>query len=244
MSGHLLQKSDLRAVLVRLLFVQAALHRKGMQNIGVLHALSAAAPKLSPDPAALLARHTEHFNTNPNAAPIVVGGVLRIEQEGSAGAPASVSRFKQAACSALAAVGDVLVVGALKPLALTLAVASAIYSFFAGLVAIVVLYNAALLGGRAWGLAFGYRRGWGVVEAFTAPRVQRVVMLARIAAAFAGGALIIMIARRAHAEGPTELALAAAAAAGAWFAIKRGLNVARLAIALFPLAVVVAILMK
>jgi fructoselysine and glucoselysine-specific PTS system IID component len=243
MNGRL-QRSDLLRVFARLLFIQATLHRKGMQNIGVLHALSGAAPKLSTDPTALLARHADHFNTNPNAAPVVIGGVLRIEEERSTSAPASLARFKQAACSALAAMGDVLVVGGLKPLALTLAIVSAIYSFFPGLVAIVVAYNAALLYGRYWGLAFGYRWGWGVVDAFTGPRVQRVVMLARIAAAVAGGALSVVVARRAYAQGLTELVLAALAVLGAWFAMKRGLNVARLAIALFPLAVVIAILMK
>ena len=106
MNGRL-ERSGLLRVFARLLFIQATLHRKGMQNIGVLHALSGAAPKLSDDPTALLARHTDHFNTNPNAAPVVIGGVLRIEEERSTGAPASLARFKQAACSALAALGDV-----------------------------------------------------------------------------------------------------------------------------------------
>ncbi|MCI0451402.1 MAG: PTS system mannose/fructose/sorbose family transporter subunit IID [Candidatus Latescibacteria bacterium] len=239
-----LERADRLRVLARLLFIQATLHRKGMQNIGVMHALDAVAPKVSRDPIGLLARHADHFNTNPNAAPIVVGGILRIEEGGSAGAPASIERFKQAACSALAAMGDVMVVGGLKPLALTLAVVSAIYSFFAGLVAIVVLYNVALLAGRAWGLSFGYARGWGVVDAFTGPRVQRVVMIARVLAALAGGVLIAVLARAAFTEGIAHLALLAVATALAWLAIRRGWNPARLAIALFPLVVVVAVLVK
>jgi PTS system mannose-specific IID component len=239
-----LERADRLRVLARLLFIQAALHRKGMQNIGVLYSLDAVAAKISQDPAALLARHADHFNTNPNAAPIVIGGVLRIEEDGSAGAPASIGRFQQAACSALAAMGDVLFVGGLKPLALTLAVVSAIYSFFAGLVAIVVLYNVTLLAGRAWGLSFGYARGWGVVEAFTGSRIQRVVMIVRVLAALAGGALIAVIARAAFAEGSVHLAVIVVATAGAWLAIRRGMNVARLAIALFPLVVVIAMLVK
>lgn len=239
-----LERRDLLKVYARLLFVQATLHRRGMQNVGVLHALDAVAPKLVQEPAALLARHVDHFNTNPNAVPIVVGGVLRIEEDGATAVPMPVSRFKQAASSALAAMGDVLVVGGLKPLALTLAVVSAIYSFLAGLVAIVVLYNAALLAGRWWGLRFGYARGWGVIEAFTGLHVPRVVMLARVFAALAGGVLLGVVARRANVEGIGHLALVAVATAGAWLAIKRGINTARLAILLFPLIVVVAILVK
>ena len=68
-----LQRDHLLRVFARLLFVQAALHRRGMQNIGVMHALDAVAAEVSTEPAALIARHADHFNTNPNAAPIVVG---------------------------------------------------------------------------------------------------------------------------------------------------------------------------
>lgn len=243
MNGRL-ERKDLVRVWARLLFIQAALHRRGMQNIGVMHALDAAAPKLSPEPGAFLARHADHFNTNPNAAPIVVGGVLRIEEEASATAPASISRFKQAASSALAATGDVLVGGGLKPLALTLAVVSAIYGSFTGLLAIFVFYNAVLLAGRYWGLSFGYARGWGVVDAFTGPRVQRVVMLTRILTAFAGGAFVGVMARRAYAHSIGELAVIAVATLGAWLAMKRGLSPARLVIVLFPIVVVIAILVK
>ncbi len=237
-----LQRADRARVLVRLLFIQAPLHRKGMQNLGVVHAMDAVAPKISSDPRALLARHTDYFNTNPNAAPIVVGGVLRIEEDATA--IESVGPFKRVACSALAAMGDVLVVGGLKPLALTLAMVSAIYSFFAGLVAILVLYNGLLIGGRIWGLGFGYTRGWGVVEAFTGPRVQRVVGLARASAAIVGGVLIAVIGRREFADGMIPIGVALAATLGAWLAMKRTLNVPLLAIGLFPLIVVVAMLVK
>jgi uncharacterized membrane protein len=83
-----------------------------------------------------------------------------------------------------------------------------------------------------------------VVEAFTGPRVQRVVMLARSLAALAGGVLVGVIARRSFSEGTDHLAIAAAATAGAWLAMKRGVNVGRIAIVLFPLVIVIAMLVK
>jgi PTS system mannose-specific IID component len=233
-------RADLAQVYARLLFIQAAIHRRGMQNIGVLMALDGAAARVTGDPAGLLARHTEHFNTNPNAAPVVVGGVLRIEEEGNVAAPASVSRFKQACASALAAAGDVLFSGGLKPLALTLACVSAIYNFFAGLVAIVVLYNAALLVLRYRGLEFGYARGWGVIETVTGSRLQRVLGIARAAAALSGGILAGVVLSRAAHDGYLAAGLTLAVAGIAWLAARGGMSPSRLAIVLFPLSWLIA----
>ena len=73
-----LTRGDLNRVFARLLFVQAAIHRRGMQNIGVLFALDAAAARISDPPGTLLGRHADHFNTNPNAVPLVIGGVIML----------------------------------------------------------------------------------------------------------------------------------------------------------------------
>jgi len=239
-----LSRGQLAHVFARLLFIQATIHRRGMQNIGFLAALDAAAAPITGDPAGLLARHAEHFNTNPNAAPVVVGGVLRIEEEGGKGGPASVSRFKQACASALAAAGDVLFSGGLKPLALTLAAVSAIYSFFAGLVAVLVLYNAAVLAVRYRGLTFGYERGWGVIDAFSGSRVQRVLGIARASAACAGGLLVGVVLTRAVGQGPVLVALTIGVSALAWTAIRRGVPASRIAILFFPLSWIVAMVLK
>jgi PTS system mannose-specific IID component len=235
-----LERRDLNRVFARLLFVQAAIHRRGMQNLGVMHALDAAAARISPDPGRLLARHTEHFNTNPNAVPVVVGGVIRIEEQGDQGGPASVSRFKQACASALAAAGDVFFGGGLRPLALTLACVFAIYRFFPGLVAVLILYNAALITVRYRGLSFGYARGWGLVEAFSSPRVQRALVLVRTGAAFAGGVLAGVVVTEAFRQGLAALATTVIVAAAGWLAARRGLSASRLALLLLPVAWLVA----
>lgn len=236
-----LSPGDLARVNARLLFLQASLHRRGMQNIGLLFALDAAADKLGRD--RLLERHTDYFNTNPNLAPIVVGGILRIEEEGDSAGPASVSRFKQAAASALAAAGDVLFSGALRPLALTLACLSVIYSFFAGLLAVWVLYNTALLVGRRRGIAFGYARGWGLVESFSGPRVQRWLAGARGLAALGAGLLAGLLVNKSSAAGTYTVITLVGVAALIWLLTRRGMTAPRLALALFPLAWVIALLL-
>jgi PTS system mannose-specific IID component len=235
-----LTRGDLNRIFVRALFIQAAVHRRGMQNLGMLNALEAGAGKVSNDPAALLARHSEHFNTNPNMAPIVIGGVLRIEEEGGRGGPASVSRFKQACASALAAAGDVFFGGGLRPIALTLATLFAIYRFFPGLVAVFVLYNTALIAVRYRGLSFGYARGWGLIDAFSSPRVQRALVLVRTGAACAGGLLAGVIVTGAFHLGTRALVATVLVAALAWVAARRGIPASRLALALFPVAWIVA----
>jgi PTS system mannose-specific IID component len=238
-----LTRGDLNRIFVRSLFLQAAIHRRGMQNLGMLNALEPGAARVVADPAALLARHSEHFNTNPNMAPIVIGGVLRIEEEGGRGGPASVSRFKQACASALAAAGDVFFGGGLRPIALTLATLFAIYRFFPGLVAVFVLYNAALITVRYRGLSFGYARGWGLIDAFSSPRVQRALVLVRTGAACAGGLLAGVIVTGAFHLGMRALVATVLVAALAWFAARRGIPASRLAIALFPVAWIVAMML-
>ena len=231
-----LTRADLNRIFARSLFIQAAIHRRGMQSLGVLSALEAGAARVTNDPAALLARHSEHFNTNPNMAPMVIGGVLRIEEEGGRGGPASVSRFKQACASALAAAGDVFFGGGLRPIALTLATLFAIYRFFPGLVAVFVSYNAALITARYRGLSLGYARGWGLIDAFSSPRVQRALVLARTGAACAGGLLAGVIATGAFAHGKRTFVTAVVFAGLAWLAARRGIPASRLALALFPVA--------
>ncbi|HKW14235.1 MAG TPA: PTS system mannose/fructose/sorbose family transporter subunit IID [Candidatus Krumholzibacteria bacterium] len=238
-----LTRGDLNRIFARALFIQAAMHRRGMQNIGVLNALEPGAVRVSSDPAGVLARHSEHFNTNPNMAPIVIGGVLRIEEEGGRGGPASVSRFKQACASALAAAGDVFFGGGLRPIALTLATLFAIYRFFPGLVAVFVLYNAALITVRYRGLSFGYARGWGLIDAFSSPRVQRALVLVRTGAACAGGLLAGVIVTSAFHVGIRALVTTVLVAALAWFAARRGIPPSRLALALFPVAWIVAMIL-
>jgi fructoselysine/glucoselysine PTS system EIID component len=242
-SGQLTRR-DLARVFTRLLFLQATVHRRGMQNIGLMHALDAAAPRLSRNGTSLLARHAEYFNTNPHMAPLVVGGVLRIEEEVESTGPASVSRFKQAAASALAAAGDVFFSGALKPLALTLACLSAIYNFFPGLVGILILYNAAVFYCRYRGITLGYARGWGLVEVFSRPSVQRLLGIARGVAAFAGGLLAGAILSRARTDGTTTVAMLLGVTGLAWLASRRGITAPRAAVILFPVSWIVAMVLK
>ena len=83
--------------------------------------------------------------------------------------------------------------GGIKPLALTFACISAIYQSLTGLLAVLLLYNLAILSCRIWGVYFGYSRGWELVDFFSGPGFQRLLSAVQIAGACAGGALTAIV---------------------------------------------------
>ncbi len=188
---------DLFKVAFRILFLQGALHQKGMQNIGFASALSAGSKKLAGSEAnALVRKHLSFFNCNPNFTSLVVGGVLRLEEERLAGKPIDnndIEYFKKAVSSPLAAMGDMLFLGGIKPLALTFACVFAIYQSFIGLLAVFLLYNLIIVFCRVWGVYFGYAKGWELVDFFSGPSFQKLLSAVQIIGACAGGALTAIV---------------------------------------------------
>ena len=77
-----------------------------MQNLGLAGALMHAAEKLGvEDDNSFLLRHLAYFNCNPNFVPVIVGGVLRLEEERLAGKPVDdndIEYFKRALANPLA----------------------------------------------------------------------------------------------------------------------------------------------
>ena len=103
---------DLLKIFFRLLFIQGLLNRMGMQNMGFASALSCVEGKYvdEQDPP-MSKKHMGFFNCNPNFTPLVIGGVLRMEEERSLGKPVSdkdIEYFKRAISGPLAAMGDML----------------------------------------------------------------------------------------------------------------------------------------
>ena len=72
---------DLFKVVLRLLFMQALLHRRGMQNMSLAGALDIVAGGGAGGDKTLIRRHLSFFNCNPNFVPLIAGGILRLEEE-------------------------------------------------------------------------------------------------------------------------------------------------------------------
>jgi PTS system mannose-specific IID component len=247
---------DLFKVSIRMLFLQGALHQKGMQNIGFVNALAASSRKLAGDQNdTLLRRHLGFFNCNPNFSSLILGGVLRLEEERVAGKPIDVNDieyFKKSVSSPLAAMGDMLFLGGMKPLALTFACIFAIYQSLTGLLAVLLLYNLAIVSCRFWGVYFGYSKGWGLVEFFSGPGFQRVLSAVQISGACAGGALtaiivnalfkggirIFLLTGPLSLPGGVSILISGGVVASlAVFLMKRDISSTLFAIALFPISI-------
>jgi len=248
----MLNRLDLLAVFTRLLFVQGLLHQKGMQNLGFFSALSPALDKLGrmmPEDQrnSLFEHHLEFFNCNPNFTPLIAGGVLRMEEQrlsGSGVTVADITYFKRAMSSPLAAMGDLLFLGALKPLALTLACIFAIYNSLIGLLAILLLYNATVITCRLWGIYFGYSKGWELVDVFSGPTFQRLLGVFQSIGACAGGALVAVVLFRLQLGGVWLGVVGAAVLFAVVFLLRRDVSSSRFAIFLFPLSVIIALLLS
>ena len=243
-----IRQIDIFRVFWRLLFIQGMLHPKGMQNLGLANALSPALKRLDSEADSsnvLLNNHLGFFNCNPNFTPLIVGGILRLEEERLAGKPVKaedIEYFKKSISGPLAAMGDLLFLGGLKPLALTLACIFAIYKSLTGLVAIFLLYNLVVVSCRLWGVYFGYAKGWELVDVFSGPVFQRLLGIVQSIGACAGGALVAVVLNRLPKSGTWVLPLGVVSMVAAVFMLSRDVSSSRLAIFLFPLSVLVALL--
>jgi PTS system mannose-specific IID component len=237
---------DLFGVFLRLLFLQGLLNWRGMQNLGLASALGPVSGKLGGDgDNSLLKKHLAFFNCNPNFVPLIVGGVLRLEEDRRAGKPIGdddIDRFKKALAGPLAAMGDMLFMGNLKPLALTSACLFAIHKLPIGLLAVLLLYNVAIVGCRLWGLYFGYAKGWNVADAMTGPRFRGVLSVADRASAVIGGVLVGVIVHRLFAGGHAVAAIGFAVAAVTLYLLKRDIPASWVAIILLPICAFIALI--
>lgn len=167
-------------ICLRSLLLQACWNEERMQNLGFAWCaepwLSRLYKKGDPRLTEALRRHLEFFNTQPHMAGFILGTVCRMEETRALGeVPAErIRTIKAAMGSTLAAVGDALFWGTLKPLGaaaglLTLLLLRALGAPEEGAVAgaaaaCLGIFNVPALAARWRGLRLGYERGEGVVE--------------------------------------------------------------------------------
>jgi PTS system mannose-specific IID component len=236
---------DLFRVFLRLLFMQGLLNWRGMQNLGLASALGPVSGKLGDDgDNSLLKNHLGFFNCNPNFAPLIVGGVLRLEEDKRGGKPIAdddIERFKKALAGPLAAMGDMLIMGNLKSLALTFACLFAIYKLPIGLLAVLLLYNVTIVVCRLWGLYFGYAKGWELTTALSSPRFRTVLSVVEGGNAVVAGVLVGTIIHRVQGNGHAVSVFAAALAAITLYLLKRDIPASWVAIILLPICAFIAL---
>ncbi len=186
-----------RSVWLRQFAVQACWNYEGMQNVGFAYSILPALRHLyagrPDDLVRALKRHLEFFNTNPVFAGVILGAAIRLEERTAAGEgdPRAIGTFKVGLMGSLGAIGDSYFWGALKPMASVVGATLALVNPVLGIVALLLLYNAAHLAVRLKGFACGMVGEEGAIrylkEAGFAARTEDHKMVAAVVAgAFAG----------------------------------------------------------
>ena len=116
----------------------------------------------SEDRAIFLERNLQFFNTHPYMASWIMGATIRLEEQSIEEArfdTKQMDRFKKRMSESLAAIGDQLFWGKLKPIAAMLGLALALYNKVLGFCVFLFLYNLPHFYMRIKGLLRGYKIG-------------------------------------------------------------------------------------
>jgi PTS system mannose-specific IID component len=193
-------RSALARSALRSFFIQAGWNFERMQNLGLAWSMLPALRELYPDKERrikALLRHLEIFNTHPFMAPLLMGSLIRTEQQGLHQGDSDAlrtSQFKQALTGPLAAVGDSLFWATLRPLAALAAAALAWMAPELGplvpMLAYLGLFNLPHLVLRFNGIFQGYTLGADVAEYLRKTDTQGVIAAFRLAALILLGAAL------------------------------------------------------
>jgi PTS system mannose-specific IID component len=204
-------------VLARMFALQAAWNYESLQGIGFAYAAEPALRALDGGAGgdryrAALARQARFFNAHPYLAGLAVGAAVRAEFEGEP--PEKIARLRETLCGPLGSIGDRLFWASWLPSCAAIGLMA--YALGAGAWAaalFLVLYNAAHVACRVWGLREGWARGMHVVTALQAPMLRSAAgVAAPLAALLVGAALPVVFGLQMHAAGGRALLTAAAGA--------------------------------
>ena len=208
------------SILVRLFAIQGSWNYETMVGNGLGFCLEPAL-RLLPGGVggeayrAALARESAYFNTHPYMASVAVGALARVELD--AEDPGKIERFRKALCGPLGATGDRLVWASWLPFSALLALL--VFGAGAGpattVLVFLVVYNAAHVALRLWGLQVGYTRGLAVASSLGNPVLRSGAQwVSRLGSGLAGVAIPLAIGRGLGAEGSNVLLAAVLATVG------------------------------
>jgi PTS system mannose-specific IID component len=185
------------SVLLRALAVQGSWNYETLTGTGFAFVLLPALRQIhSGDPAALdkaIRRHEGPFNSHPYLAPLALGAVIRMEEEGED--PVVIDRFKAALRGSLGTLGDQLIWTGWRPVCLlgALTLLALGVPWWAAVVAFLCAYNLGHLGLMYWGFSVGLNEGRAVAGRLrgtvrsTQPRLMT-------AGAFLVGVVVVLVA--------------------------------------------------
>lgn len=179
--GTVLIKGVSWRVFLRSFLVEIMWNYPRMQNIGFTFCLLPALDKLFPDAQhrkEAIERQIEYGNTNPAFGPMCVGAISKLEEEDC---PENTREIRKRLMSTLAAQGDRIFWGMLRPVSSLVAVVVAMVfssSFWAPVIGLLV-YNVPNIFIRYTGFQAGYDGGVNVVRKFKSRWVEESISVLR-----------------------------------------------------------------
>ncbi|MHB8907533.1 MAG: PTS system mannose/fructose/sorbose family transporter subunit IID [Syntrophales bacterium] len=158
-----MKRTVLLRIFLRSLTIQASFNFYRMQSLGFTYSLLPLT-RQEDDPdrrSDALSRHLEMFNTHPYLTALVIGSVVRLEEDGDIEAA---DYLKKAVMGPYAAIGDPFFWGALRSFTSATAVLLALMGVLLAPLVLLILHNPVHLWIRGKGFIEGYRRGKGSID--------------------------------------------------------------------------------
>ncbi len=189
----ILKPFDFIRIICRSFYIQAAWNSERMLGLGYCFCLVPFIKRVfakSEDRVDYLKRNMQFFNTHPYMATWVLGAAMKLEEQ-SIGEPKfdtkQIERFKKRMSQSLAAIGDQLFWGKLKPIAAMLGLGIALYNPLFGLCTFLLFYNLPHFYMRINGLLSGYKLGFDLAKFVSLSKYKTIFdNLDKFAAIFAG----------------------------------------------------------
>lgn len=148
----------------RLLLLQCSWNFERLQGLGFFYVVLPALKRIySADQLPKMARrHMGYFNTHPYLAPLVVGAVIKMEEERARQPDLGnddIDEFKEMVAAPYAAIGDALFWGGLRPLAAGVSLFFAAKGILWAPLVFLLLHNSVPMVFRVGGFVRGYKEG-------------------------------------------------------------------------------------
>lgn len=172
-------------IFLRSLTLQASWNVQRMQNLGLLVTMLPWLRRQRRDinrDRVFCRVYYEYFNTNPYLANLIIGGLVRLEQDAvdhPETNPEMIRTFRDSLCRAFASLGDQLFWLGVRP---TLTMAICLLGMFGQIVPIVGLVGAFAilqLGVRFWAVGRSYSLGLDIVDLLNHPHWHRTITAAK-----------------------------------------------------------------
>ncbi len=208
----------------RLFFVQGSRNSRTIDGLGFFHIMEPLVRRLAregQDRSGAASKYAGYFNCNPLMTSYIAGALTKMEldaaDEGGLDARKT-ERMKDTLSAALTARGDYFIEIVLLLVSLTIGSIFAIYTWYAGPVVFLILYNLYNFRIRIGGYRTGLHLGEGTGRVLAAKLLKEQKILGA-AAAFSGGILAALVVLRAWKFGGPRIAAAGVVlAAAAYFA--------------------------